>query len=190
MLTVRFSGVSQSYRDDVVQDTLGVDDGMDVDDDSVVTRPMPPSHPLDLLHLQVIDHFGELLLELVGKVAGPEAEKFGTAEMTSIHAPAYARKQLMFWTTSDSVKFLSTKKAWPHSSPRVEVFLMRPREGRGARRGQDWSRRDWEVAVGTLGRIGELWTEGGGIRESVPAVEGEIGRVFGLAMRPTGVGLI
>lgn len=190
-----FSGHFPSYRGNVMEDTAVVkgddddDDGMDIDDDSAVTELVRPSHPLDLLHLQVIDHFGELLLELVGKVAGPEAEKFGTAEMTSRHAPAYARKLMMFWTTSDSLEFLNTKKAWPRSSPRVDVFLQRPYEGKGTRRGQDWSRRDWEVALGTLGNIGDMWSDGGCISESVPAVEVEMRRVFELAVRPTGVGV-
>jgi len=51
-----------------MEDTGGVkgdDEGMDIDDDSAVTELVRPSHALDLLHLQVIDHFSELLLELV-----------------------------------------------------------------------------------------------------------------------------
>jgi len=189
----RFSGHFPSYRGNMMQDPASVkgdDEGMDIDDDSAVTELVRPSHPLDLLHLQVIDHFSELLLELVAKVAGPEAQNFGFAEMTSRHAPAYTRKQLMFWTASDSLEFLNTKKACPHSSPRVEVFLMRPYEGKGARRGQDWSRRDWEVALSTLGRIGDMWADGAGVRESVPAVEVHMRRVFELAIRPTGVGVL
>lgn len=176
-----------------MDDTVGVkvsdDDGMDIDDDSAVTELVRPSHPLDLLHLQVIDHFSELLLELVAKVAGPEAQKFGAAEMTSRHAPAYTRKQLMFWTALDSLEFLNTKKGCPKSSPRLEVFLTRPYEGKGARRGQDWSRRDWEVALSGLSKIGDLWVDDG-IRESVPAVEVHMRRVFEMAVRPTGVGLL
>lgn len=164
------------------------EDGMDIDDDSAMTELVRPTHPLDLLHLQVIDHFSELLLELVAKVAGPEAEKFGAAE-TSRHAPAYTRKQLMFWTASDCLEFLNAKKTCPRSSPRVEVFLMRPYT-KGARRGQDWSRRDWEVALSTLGKIGDMWADGTGIRESVPAVEVHMQRVFELAVRPTGVGML
>lgn len=189
---LRFCGHFPSYHGNVMQEATsmnGDDDGMDVDDDSTVTELVRPSHALDLLHLQVIEHFGELLLELVAKVAGPEAEKFGAADMTSRHAPAYTRKQLIFWTATDSLEFLSTKKAWPHSSPRVDVFLKRPYEGRGARRGQDWSRRDWEVALGTLGKIGDMWANGACVGESVRAVEAHLWPVFELAMRPTGMGL-
>lgn len=190
---LQFSGRFPSHRSNVMQDTASVrgdDDGMDVDDDSAVTEFVRPSHPLDLLHLEVIEHFGELLLELVAKVAGPEVEKFGAADvMPSLHAPAYARKQLMLWTTTDSLEFLNTKKACPQSSPRVDVFLTRPYKT-GARRGQEWSRRDWEVALGTLGKIGDLWADGAGISESVRAVEAYVRTVFELEMRPTGVGLL
>lgn len=185
---LRLSGHFPSCRGNTA-DVKGDDNGMDIDDDSVVTEFVRPIHALDQLHLQVIDHFGELLLELAGKVAGPEAHKFGSVEMASRHAPAYTRKQLMFWTTSDSLEFLNTKKAWPRSSPRVDVFLMRPYNGTGGRRGQDWSRRDWEVALGTLGKIGDLWSDGGCMRSSVSAVEVEMRHVFAQAMRPTGVGV-
>lgn len=166
------------------------DDGMEVDDDLAMTELVRPIHPLDILHLQVIEHFGELLLELVGRVAGPEGDRFGTAAATSRHAPAYMRKRLLFWTTGDSLEYLNTKRAFPQSSPRVEVFLSRPYKGDvGARRGQDWSRRDWEIALGTLGELGEKWgSEGANIRESVRAVEGHMKAVFDLDMRPTGVG--
>ena len=184
----QFSGHFPTYCGNVMEDTAGVkgdDDGMDIDDDSRMTELYHPRHPLDQLHLQVIDHFSELLLELVAKVAGPEAQKFGAAEM-SRHAPAYTRKPLMFWTVSDSLEFLNSKKACPRSSPRLEEFLVRPYV-RGARRGQEWSRRDWEVVLSTLGRIGDMWAEGAGIRESVPAVEVHMRRVFELAVRPTGL---
>ncbi|KAG9317424.1 hypothetical protein JVU11DRAFT_1623 [Chiua virens] len=192
-LTLRFSGRFESYRGDakgVAHDSTKDDDGMDVDDESAVTELVRPSHPLDLLHLQVIDHFGELLLELVAKIAGPEAQKFGAPGMMSRHAPAYTRKPLRYWTTSDALEYLNTKKQWPKSSPRVDVFLMQPyKEKRtGARKGQDWSRRDWEVAVGSLGKIGDLWVDGESIRESVSAVEVEMRSVFEQAMRPTGMG--
>jgi len=180
----QFSGHFPTYRGNVMEDTASVKE-MDIDDDSRMTEFYHPRHPLDQLHLQVIDHFSELLLELVAKVAGLEAQDFGAAEM-SRHAPAYTRKQLMFWTVSDSLEFLNTKKACPCSSPRLEEFLVRPYT-RGARRGQDWSRRDWEVALSTFGMIGDMWAEESCIRGSVLAVEVHMRRVFELAVRPIGV---
>ncbi|KAF9247316.1 PIN domain-containing protein [Melanogaster broomeanus] len=189
-----FSGYYPIYRSDsmeLVQERGATierdDDGMDIDDDSTMSHVLHPSHALDLLHLQVIDYFSELLLELVTRVAGGEADKFGTPEVMSRHAPSYMRKHLMFWTASDSWQFLNMKKRCPNSKPGVDVFLTKPYEGRGARRGQDWSRRDWEVALGTLSTVGELWEEGSIIRESVPAVEFHVRRVFAMPMRPTGL---
>ncbi|KIJ70065.1 hypothetical protein HYDPIDRAFT_171975 [Hydnomerulius pinastri MD-312] len=190
----KFSGYYPIYRSDsmeLIQDrgpiAVADDDGMDVDDDSTTSLVLHPSHALDLLHLQVIDYFSQLLLELVTRVAGPEAQKFGTREAESKHAPSYMQKNLMFWTASDSLEYLSTKKRCPSSSPRVDVFLTKPYEGRGARRGQDWSRRDWEVALKTLAAIADMWEEGSIIRESVPAVEIHMSRVFAMPMRPTGL---
>jgi len=183
----RFSGRFPSYHDNVMDGSVRMkadDDGMDVDDDSAMTMLVRPSHALDLLHLQVIEHFRELLLELAGKVAGAEAKNFGAAG-NSRYAPGYAQKQMMFWTAGDAVEFLNTKKAWARTSPRVEVFLTRPYEGRGARRGQDWTRRDWEVALGVLGDVGEKWNDGG-LCGSVIAVEVHMRCLFELAMRPTG----
>ncbi|KAF8845838.1 hypothetical protein BDN67DRAFT_303119 [Paxillus ammoniavirescens] len=188
----RFSGYHPIYRSDsleLIQDreAPGDDDGMDIDDDSTMSQVHHPSHALDLLHLQVIDYFGQLLLELVTRVAGPGAQKFGTPEAVSRYAPSYMRKHLVFWTASDSLEFLNTKKRCPSSNPKVDVFLTKPYQGRGARRGQDWSRRDWEVALGALTAIGEMWEEGSIIRESVPAVEFHMRRVFAMPMRPTGL---
>ncbi|KAF9226571.1 hypothetical protein BS17DRAFT_794064 [Gyrodon lividus] len=121
------------------------------------------------------------------EVAGPEAQKFGTPEAMSRHAPSYMRKHLMFWTASDSLEFLNMTKRCPNSNPKVDVFLTRPYQGRGARRGQDWSRRDWEVALGALTAVGKMWEEGSMIRESVPAVEFHMRRIFAMPMRPTGL---
>lgn len=187
----RFSGRYPVYRNDsmeLVQDILAPDeDGMDVDDDSAVTQVLRPSHALDLLHLQAIDYFTELLLELVGVVGQSEVQGFGNGDYGSRHAPAYARKHIRFWAASDCLEYLDSKKRYPRSSPRVDVFLMKPYTGPGARRGQDWSRRDWEVALNTLGRIGGQWEAGSIIRDSVPAVEFHVSRIFSMPMRPTGL---
>ncbi|KAG1892347.1 hypothetical protein F4604DRAFT_1698956 [Suillus subluteus] len=80
----RFSGYHPTYRnslENLIQATPMPepdDDGMDVDDDaSSVPQLLHPSHSLDLLHLQVIDYFTGLLLELVARVAGPDVRSFG-----------------------------------------------------------------------------------------------------------------
>lgn len=163
------------------------DDGMDVDDDSAIAQVVRPSHALDLLHLQIIEYFSLLLLDLVGVVGQGEVQRFGDGCVGSRHASSYARKHITLWTASDCVEYLDSKKPRPRSSPRVEVFLTKPYEGRGARRGQDWSRRDWEVALKALAMIGEQWEAGSAIRDSIPAVQFHVSRIFSLPMRPTGL---
>ncbi|KAG6336856.1 hypothetical protein ID866_2252 [Astraeus odoratus] len=163
------------------------DDGMDVDDDSAVAQTLRPSHALDLLHLQVVEYFTQLLLDLVAVVGREDVQMFGNGDVGSRHAPPYSRKQVMFWTASDCLEYLDSKKRCPKSSPRTDAFLMKPYEGRGARRGQDWSRRDWEVVLKTLAAIGEQWDAGSTIRDSIPAVEFHVSRIFSMPMRPTGL---
>ncbi|KAG2056323.1 hypothetical protein BDR06DRAFT_952798 [Suillus hirtellus] len=163
------------------------DDVMDVDDDvSSVPQLLQPSHSLDLLHVQVIDYFTGLLLELVARVAGPDVRSFGCSNTASKHAPSYSRKDFATWGAVDCLDYLGAKKRLPRTSPRVDTFMTRPYEGVGARRGQDWSRRDWETALKGLGEIGDDWQEGS-IRESVPAAQLHISRVFAMPMRPTGL---
>ncbi|KAG1872710.1 PIN domain-containing protein [Suillus tomentosus] len=163
------------------------DDVMDVDDDaSSVPQLLQPSHSLDLLHVQVIDYFTGLLLELVARVAGPDVRSFGCSNSASKHAPSYSRKNFATWGAVDCLDYLGAKKRLPRTSPRVDTFMTRPYEGVGARRGQDWSRRDWETALKGLGQIGDDWQEGS-IRESVPAAQLHISRVFAMPMRPTGL---
>jgi hypothetical protein len=166
------------------------DDIMDVDDDASTVIQLP-SHALDSLHVQVIEHFTRLLVELVGRVGGPEVSRTtasleGAAQ--SRYAPAWTRTRLPQWTAADCLEYLSTKKKLPASNPRLEIFLTMPYAGRGSRRGQDWSRRDWEVCLNALAAVGGLWEEIS-IQESLihflPHLEG----VFASPMKPTGVGL-
>jgi len=188
----RFSGYHPTYRNssqDLIQaDDDDDDDGMDIDDDSSVPRSrlLHPSHALDLLHLQVIEYFTGLLLELVARIAEPEIQTFGESRSTSRHAPAFSRKSFGTWGARECLDYLDTKIRLPRTSPRVDIFMTRPYEGVGARRGQDWSRRDWEAVLKGLGEIGDAWQEGS-IRESVPALELHISRVFAMPMRPTGL---
>ncbi|KAH7929412.1 hypothetical protein BV22DRAFT_1109844 [Leucogyrophana mollusca] len=185
----KFSGYHPTYRNssmELIQDTRADDDGMDVDDEFSMPQPVYPSHALDLLHLQVIEHFTRLLLELAGRVGGTEVQRFGLDASSSRYAPQYSRKNYLVWAAPDCLEYLDTKKSVAKSNPRVDVFMTKPYGGPGARRGQDWSRRDWEVVLKSLAGIGEVWEEGS-IRESVAAVEFHMTRVFAMPMRPTGL---
>lgn len=162
---------------------------MEVDDDLSMSPPCQPSHPLDLLHLQVIDYFTQLLLDLVVIVGVSEVHRFGNSDTSSQHAPPYTRKHISLWTASDCIEYLNSKQSSPipNPNPKVEIFLTKPYH-RGARRGQDWTRRDWEVALETLGKVGDLWGVGSMVRGSVEAVKFHVTRIFAMPLRPTGVG--
>jgi hypothetical protein len=162
---------------------------MDIDDDASEVILLP-NHALDSLHMQVIEHFTSLLVELVSRVGGPEirttAGPQGAAQ--SRYAPAWTRKPYLQWSAHDCLEYLSTKKKLPPSNPRLDLFLTMPYAGRGARRGQDWSRRDWEVSLEALATLGHQWQEIS-IQESLIHLQPHFQGVFATPMSPTGIGL-
>jgi hypothetical protein len=167
------------------------EDSMNVDEDASVSKILQPSHALDLLHIQVIDHFTRLVVELVGRVGGPEIHDpcppdEGTS--ASRYAPQWQSNKRHYseWNIAECLEYLDSKKRIPVTSPRVDVFLSKPYATRGARRGQDWSRRDWEVALRGLERIGDIWEEGS-IGESLGVLDRHVLGIFATKMRPTGI---
>jgi hypothetical protein len=194
----KFASRSPSYRLSSVIDSHAPqprfvpqdDDGMDIDDDqsSSATEVLLPSHALDLLHIQVIEHFTRLLVELVGRVGDELRQKqIEGGSSVSRYAPRLPRTHYSEWDAPQCLEYLHSKRPSPRSdSPRVETFLAQPYTRRGARRGQDWSRRDWEVALNALANIGDLWQEGY-IRESCNGLKPIMEDVFGMRMRPTGI---
>lgn len=164
------------------------DDGMEIDEDASQPEILLPSHALDLLHIQVIDHFSRLLVELVGRVGGPEIRQASGGSSASRYAPQWARtgKPYLEWTASDCLDYLNGKQALKPTSPRVDIFLSRPYSCPGARRGQDWSKMDWDVALGALARLGVVWEEDS-IQESLGVLELHLAGVFATRMRPTGI---
>ncbi|RDB22560.1 Transcriptional protein swt1 [Hypsizygus marmoreus] len=167
------------------------DDMMMVDDDHSMSEVLDPSHALDLLHIQVIEHFTRLFVELVARVGGPEIHARGKTDdgtAASRYAPRWQsnRRHYSEWTISDILEYLNDKKPVPVTSPRVDVFLSKPYSERGARRGQDWARRDWEVALGGLAKIGDAWEEPS-IRESLRVLDRHVEGIFATKMRPTGI---
>ncbi|KAG6873743.1 hypothetical protein C0995_011562 [Termitomyces sp. Mi166 len=163
------------------------DDMMVVDDDELVVEMPQPSHALDLLHLQVIDHFTRLLIELVGRVGGPEIHNRENGASASRYAPQWQKSGRPYtgWTVPEIWEYLEERRRTRTTSPRVEVFLSKPYSCRGARRGQDWSRRDWDVALMGLARFGEVWEEDS-IGESLGVLEPHVEGIFAMEMRPTG----
>lgn len=165
---------------------------MMVDDDASVAEILQPSHALDLLHIQAIDHFTRLLIELVGRVGGREIQHRPKPDVEGTSASRYAPKwqsqtrHYSEWTVEDALEYLNDKKRIPPTNPWVEVFLSKPYSARGARRGQDWSRRDWEVALEGLAKIGDTWEEVS-IGESLRVLDRHVEGIFATKMRPTGI---
>lgn len=166
------------------------DDSMMIDDDYFMPEILRPSHALDLLHEQVVEHFDRLLNELAGKAGAAELRQGSRGESVSasVHAPVWKLGSRVYteWDAGECLEYLNDKRRVKETSPRLEVFLSLPYRRRGARRGQDWSRRDWEVAVKSLDSVGRVWDEQA-IRESVQVLQPHLAGVFALHLRPTGI---
>ena len=160
---------------------------MDVDDESVsdvAAEDWVPSHALDGLHIQVIDHFTLVLKELAGRVRH-ETGEIGPPTQ-SRHAPEHRRKDFRSWNVRDCVEYLESKKPLKRREPPLQVFLLRRNEDRGWRRGQDWPRQAWANSLDGLEELGRAFGDGvvlASLRELRPHVQD----VFNTPLRPTGI---
>lgn len=159
-------------------------DAMEVDEE-----PMRPSHPLDVLHLEVVEHFAQSLLGVVDRVGGPEVPWQGPPKgQVSGHAPSWAKIGFAEWTPRECVRYLGRKqglKASRAELEKLENFLLYP-EKRGGRKGQEWARGDWDGCVRTLEEIGKSW-EDDELTESAEDLRRYAAATFLLRMRPTGM---
>ena len=130
-----------------------------------------PSHVLDDLHLQLVDHFTILLRELVERIDPEAVNSAGkNGASLSMHAGALT-KPFEEWTAADCVGHLAALRKIPGSSAlRLESFMSKPHcrdaNARGRRRGQDWTRVQWDTAIQMLGGVGKSF-EDQAIGESV-----------------------
>jgi hypothetical protein len=158
---------------------------MDIDDDMGVLRDnYIPSHALDALHLQIIDHFTITLTELTHRVRQQSGEDYPPSG--SQYAPAYRRKTFSSWTVSDCLEYLETKKVLRPSQPPLRTFLLRRNEDREWRRGQDWPRQAWMNAIQALEDLGRAFDDDLvllSVRELWPHVY----EIFNTPLRPTGL---
>ncbi|KAK7695923.1 hypothetical protein QCA50_000562 [Cerrena zonata] len=162
------------------------DEAMDIDDDASKTQRLEdfePSHALDALHLQIIEHFTAVLKEVTERVR--LAAKDDLTPTTSMHAPSYRRKLFYLWDVGDCLDYLDSKKRLRKKNPPLQVFLLRRNQNRGWRRGQDWSRQDWRIALQALEEIGQLFDEGV-VLESLESLNPHVEFIFAQPMRPTG----
>ncbi len=163
---------------------LASSDAMEVDEE-----PVRPSHPLDVLHLEVVEHFSHLLLAVVDRVGGLEVPWQGPQQggQVSQHAPSWARIGFAEWTPRECVRYLGRKeglRARQAELDKAENFLMYP-DKRGGRKGQDWTRSDWDSCVVALEALGLSW-EDDEVRESTEMLRRITREAFRLRMRPTG----
>ena len=154
-----------------IQSSTGgfVVDRMDVDLQESVE--WIPSHILDDLHLQLVDHFTILLRELVERVNPGVVRSAGKDGVSSsMHAGALVRP-FKDWTAADCLGFLGTlRKTSRSGAVRLESFMSKPHckdaNARGRRRGQDWTRVQWDTALQELEGVGKDF-EDHAIEESV-----------------------
>ena len=177
--TVKLVSDSTPARDDMM---------MMIDDEYILPEILRPSHALDLLHIQVVEHFTRLLSELAGRAGAAELSSGKENVVVSMHAPAWQQRTEPYaeWDASESLEYLGEKRRVRETSPRVDVFLSLPYQRRGARRGQDWSRRDWDVAVAGLRDVARVWDEPT-IEESADVLVPHVAAIFALRLRPTGI---
>ncbi len=140
----------------------GDPDAMDVDNTPNHGVVMTRFDVRDDLHRQTRNHFTVLLQDLVETVGGKEIKRHqARGETPSRYAPEWQkiRIPLSQWSASECLVYLDARKRLPVTSPRLDTFLRAPYTGAGARRGQDWSRADWQVAIRGLSKIGEDWKD-------------------------------
>ncbi|EMD40784.1 hypothetical protein CERSUDRAFT_80438 [Gelatoporia subvermispora B] len=166
------------------------DDGMDIDDDGGAAPPkeevLEPLHALDALHLQMIDHFTNVLRDIAARVRSQSGEQTPPPQTLSQHAPGYLRKPCRQWTIDDCLAYLGTKKRLREQSADVRTFWCRRNESRGWRRGQDWTSAQWALSLRALQEVGTQFQDGwllGSLEVLAPHLE----EVFATPMRPTGM---
>ncbi|KAI0322483.1 hypothetical protein OF83DRAFT_1093495 [Amylostereum chailletii] len=165
-------------------------DAMDVDDfGDGVSYAYQPSHPLDVLHLEIIDHFTPPLRGLVDLVGGSDVPrgKGGNGISQSQYAPDWSRVPLDDWTAKDCLEYLDAKhKGLGLGAAKLPQFMTRPYTKKAACRiGQEWTRQEWVSALEALQRVGERW-QAENILESMRSLGVHAMVTFGLQMRPTG----
>lgn len=171
-----FQNYKEYYRD-------AMDDG-DFDmiiDDNQDDSAWTPQHPLNLLHEAVIDHFTRLLIELVGRVGGDEVRQ-ETSPVEGVHLSQHAprRRHYSQWSVSDCIEYLNRGKNITPRHPPAERFLLKVDPKKSvpyARRGWEWSRRDWEIALSNLRETAVAWNDVS-IPESLLYLQPHIEAVF------------
>jgi len=172
-------------RPSAISESLPSYEKMSIDVDTTLTEWIP-SHALDDLHFQLVDHFTILLKELVLRVR-PSVINSGEGNV-SIHAAKHMSKRFVQWTAADCVECLSTVHRPRVTAPKLEAFLSRAHcrdmNARGSRRGQDWTKRQWEIGIAALDELGRIFGDQA-ICDSVEVLRIAVEDTFKLQLRPT-----
>ncbi|KAL1675530.1 PIN domain-containing protein, partial [Schizophyllum commune] len=165
------------------EDAMDMDEPMKEPDDWIL-----PKHALDILHLNVVNHFEYLLQMLVQRAAGPN-HSIGK-DTGSRYQPEWEKKPIAQWVAPDCIEFLQKQRRteFPSGSTderRLCRFLSREHtRGAGGRRGAMWSRADWDQNLALLERLAQTW-EDEAIQESLVILYPEWVYIFSLRMTPT-----
>lgn len=190
----RFGGESKRYtkRKNVkAQPAVQYDeDAMDLDEAPKVRDDwIQPTHALDILHLNVINHFEYLLQMLVDRAAGPN-HSIGR-DTGSRWQDEGEKRPLSQWLAADCIRWLQRKQSSAFPGGKYDVdrlcnFLSRwHTKGAKGRSGQKWSRGDWDQILALLGQLAKTW-EDEAIQESLMILYPEWMYIFSLPMSPTG----
>ncbi|KAL1747710.1 PIN domain-containing protein [Schizophyllum fasciatum] len=166
------------------EDAMDTDEPMKEPDEWIL-----PKHALDILHLNVVNHFEYLLQMLVERVAGPN-HSIGR-DSGSRYQPEWEKKPLAQWLAPECIQYLQRQRrtAFPGGAAderRLCRFLSREHtRGAGGRRGAMWSRADWDQNLALLERLAQTWADEA-IEESLVILYPEWVYIFSLRMTPTG----
>ncbi|KAJ3789481.1 PIN domain-containing protein [Lentinula aff. detonsa] len=152
-----------------------MDMDMDVDTDHVNANDLYQEDARNLLHNQVIDIFVALLRELVASDQRDNQKRARDGAAASIHAPSVPRSihalkrdvKASDMTLQDLLDYVTHPPSrrpleLQKDNPSLARFLSKPYNPRtGWRKGVDWSRQDWTVALRKLKEIGKAWDQSG-----------------------------
>lgn len=203
----RFGKYKESYRDKLSSHHAerdisgqGYDDDGDImmvdeieEEPTVTEGPgaiFKSEDPLNMLHEAIVDHFGRLLTELVGRVIEPELRAKPTPrEIASMSRYDPRRRHYSEWSTLECLDWLADKLMKVRDgvdirpmikNSRAGDFLQKPyRNLRGARTGKEWTKADWDKTMRHLQIIGEMFSEMS-ILESLYHLEPHIDHEFGI----------
>lgn len=203
--TFRPKRVSEAIDHEIGAQTLKratVDgDGMEIDEDIFTSNDPPPQHLLDDLHIQVLEHFGILLSELLRRVAPSSLftqARLSSGASSSMYASPTSSKPAKEWKANEILVYLCEARRVPRSaaaedfkyltthSSRMVDFFTQKYDTRG-RSGQHWSRADWVSCLEMLGVLARVYQDDA-IVNSLVQVAPQIDLVFMTPMRPTGTG--